>query len=545
LLKPQRALDSILREALQQTGATGGSFILINPNTGVLDIEASVGLSQKARRLKLRPGEGITGWVAITGRPLRVNDVSQEVKYVTANPRVRAEMAVPVSLGQHVVGVLNVDSPAVHAFTAEHEARLVAFAAEAAAWLQSVWEIDQLRIKERQLAALVGMVQLIHTESNSAGGLERIARAANRLMRTKLCSLLLVSDDLTELALAACDGGSDRYRNRPPLPVADSLVGVVVTRRKPLAVLNVQENQKFRHLEVAKQEGLVSLLAVPLVSGDRLLGVLAVYTRAIHRFSNDEIRLLKTLADLSAIAIEKDRLWERAVDKEETLRVSERLSALGLLAAEVAHEIRNPLTVMQMLFHSLVESAPLDETHRRDAVVIAEKMRQMNRIVDQILGFARSSEPSRDFLDLEQLVADIVLLIRHKLKQQGIDIRTTVARATPPLYADRQQVEQALLNLVLNAADAMPQGGTLRLTAGVESFEGATWSVLIVRDTGKGMTPRQQDELFAPFLTHKKGGTGIGLAIVRKIVENHQGKIRVDSRPNRGTVFRLYFPIMP
>ncbi len=206
--------------------------------------------------------------------------------------------------------------------------------------------------------------------------------------------------------------------------------------------------------------------------------------------------MLTALADLSAVAIEKGRLLARVVDMEEKLRASERLSALGLLAAEIAHEIRNPLTVMQMLFHALMESLQLDATSQRDAAIIGEKMRQMNRILDQVLSFARSSEPIKDSVHAQQLFDDVFLLTRHKLQQQGIEVRSTVADDLPPLRADHEQIEQVLLNLILNAADAMPKGGTLRLSAGVEEVEGENYLVLAVRDNGEGMTQSQVANLF-------------------------------------------------
>ena len=131
------------------------------------------------------------------------------------------------------------------------------------------------------------------------------------------------------------------------------MLGIVVRRKKPMQVENVQTSSRYQNVEVARREGLVALLSVPLIFGGQAIGTLSVYTGRPYSFSNEEIRILSALAELSAIAIEKARLYERVVDVEEQLRQNEKLSALGLLAAEVAHEIRNPLTVMKMLYHSL------------------------------------------------------------------------------------------------------------------------------------------------------------------------------------------------
>ena len=543
LLHPQKAIDRILAAAVRSTRAESGSFILVNPNSGLLDIEASHNLSERAKRVKLRPGEGITGWVATTGKPLRSGDVREEKRYIAINAKVRSEMAVPVEIRGQVVGLLNVDSTTVDAFSATDEARLVDMASEAAKWLELAWEIDQLRLKSRQLTSLVDTAQTILSETNFEEILEQITVQTFRLMKTRLCSVFLLNEDGSELVLRACHGGTDLYRGKPNLRTEDSLLGSVVTRHKHVAVVDVVREKGYIQTDIARKERLVSMLAVPLTFAGKAVGVLAVYTQQRHRFSNDEIKILSTLGDLSAVAIEKGRLLARVVDMEEKLRASERLSALGLLAAEIAHEIRNPLTVMQMLFHALVETLQLDATSQRDAVLISEKMRQMNRILDQVLSFARSSEPIKETVQAQQLFDDVFLLTRHKLLQQGIDVRSTVAEDLPLFRADREQIEQVLLNLILNAADAMPKGGVLRLSAAVEEFYGEPHLALAVRDNGQGMSPEQVENLFAPFLTTKDSGTGIGLAIVKKIMENHQSTVQVESKVGQGTRFKLLFPI--
>jgi signal transduction histidine kinase len=543
LLHPQKAIERILAAAVRSTRADSGSFILVNPNTGFLDIEASHNLSEKAARVKLRPGEGITGWVATTGKPLRTGDVRKEKRYVAISAKVRSEMAVPVEMRGQVVGLLNVDSTKTDAFSGTDEARMLDMASEAAKWLELAWEFDQLRVKGRQLTTLVDIAQVIISRANLDEILEQITTQAFRLLKTRLCSLFLLSDDGSELILRSNHGGTKLYREKPNLSTEDSLLGSVLLRGKPIAVVDVAEEKRYLQPDIARREKIVSMLAVPLIFAQKPIGVLAVYTHQRHRFSNDEIKLLTTLGDISAVAIEKGRLLARVVDMEEKLRASERLSALGLLAAEIAHEIRNPLTVVQMLFHALVESLELDATSRRDAELIGEKMRQMNRILDQVLSFARSSEPIKEAIRADQLIDDVFLLTRHKLQQQGIDLRSSVAENLPPFRADRAQIEQVLLNLILNATEAMPQGGSLRLSATQEEVEGESYIVLSIRDNGVGMSPLQVDNLFAPFLTTKETGTGIGLAIVKKIMENHQSKVEVESKVGQGTKFRLLFPV--
>ena len=279
LLHPQKAIDRILAAAVRSTRADSGSFILVNPNSGLLDIEASHNLSARAKKVKLKPGEGITGWVATTGLPLRTGDVRTEKRYIALNAKIRSEMAVPVEMRGQVVGLLNVDSTKVDAFSATDEARLVDMAFEAAHWLELAWEIDQLRLKSRQLTSLVSTAQTILSATNPDEILEQITLQTFRLMKTRLCSVFLLSEDGSELVLRACHGGSQLYRDKPNLRTEDSLLGSVVTRHKPITVVDVGKEKGYIQGDIARKERLVSMLAVPLIFGEKTIGVLAVYTQ--------------------------------------------------------------------------------------------------------------------------------------------------------------------------------------------------------------------------------------------------------------------------
>ena len=206
---------------------------------------------------------------------------------------------------------------------------------------------------------------------------------------------------------------------------------------------------------------------MPLIFAGEAIGALNIYTGQPYKFSNEEIRILSALAELSAIAIEKARLYERIVDVEEQLRQNEKLSALGLLAAEVAHEIRNPLTVMKMLYHSLDLKFPDGRSARQGRRrSCGEKMEHLNKIVEQILDFARTTEPKFAPVNLNELIDELGLLVRHKLRQPEHPVHCTAgSRICRPSSADATQLEQAFLNLILNAAEAMPKGGTLTITS--------------------------------------------------------------------------------
>jgi signal transduction histidine kinase len=539
-LDSEEALQLIVSEAVRVMRASSGSLVLINPTTQILEISASHNLSSTARKLKLRVGEGITGWVARHGKPVRIGDVSQDRRYVSVRREVRSELAVPLEVLGEVRGVINVDSERLNAFSEQDQELLQELAIQAAKVVQNTWLYEQLRLKARLFETLASVSRTINSTLNVDEALRAITREASELMSARMCSLMLLDESREWLDLRASYGAGDAYVNKPRLAVAESLIGVVVRRKKPLQVANVQADTRYQNVELARREGLVSLLSVPLVFSAQTIGALSVYTARPYNFSNEEIKILGALAELSAIAIEKARLYERIVDVEEQLRQNEKLSALGLLAAEVAHEIRNPLTVMKLLYHSLDLKFAEKDPRAKDARLIESKIEQLNKFVEQILAFARTTEPQFAPVNLNDLVDELSLLVRHKLANQGVRLVRDSQADLPAVPGDATQLEQAFLNLILNAAEAMPNGGTLT----VRTRASATGEVVVdFKDTGEGMNAEQQQRAFKTVLsTTKVKGTGLGLAIVGRVIETHRGKIRILSRLGRGTTIRITLP---
>jgi len=179
---------------------------------------------------------------------------------------------------------------------------------------------------------------------------------------------------------------------------------------------------------------------------------------------------------------------------------------------------------------------------------MGEKMDHLNKIVEQILDFARSTEPKLSSVNVNELLDDLSLLTRHKFKHQNIDLVRRLATELPPIMADAMQLEQAFLNLMLNAVQAMPQGGRLTLATRAVGAAGnagkPTHVVIEFRDTGEGMTDEQCERAFTSLLsTTKAKGTGLGLAIVTRVVETHRGKVKIKSRVGHGTTMSITLPV--
>lgn len=541
------ALDIILEQAMKLTRASSASVSLVNPTTGLLEIEAGRGLPADSRGLRLRVGQGITGWVARTGKSVRSGDVRSDPRYFPVRGDVNSELAAPLDVGDKVRGVLNVDAEEKHAFTAEDQAVLEELAGQAAKVMKNTWLHEQLRFKAQMFESLAAVNQVVQSAVNLNEALDSVTREARKLMSAKLCSLLLL-DETGRLELRSADGAGQNYLGKPRLDLRESLAGTVVRSRRAVQVLDVRASGIYRHTAVAEVEGLVSLLCAPLIHRQHCIGVLNLYTGNRHNFSDEEIRVLAVFANAAAAAIERARLYEHLRELEEKLRHNEKLSALGLLAAEMAHEIRNPLTVIKMIYHALDLRFDEGDPRSEDARILGQTIDRLNRTLERILGFARRSEPAWQQVRPNALLEDLRLLVRHKLNKHGIRLRCQLDPQTPPIQADPGQLEQAFLNLALNAVEAMPQGGCLTLSTWPlkERHSETNHPQIAVRfeDTGEGMAGQTLARAFGSVLgSQKPAGAGLGLAIVRRIVEAHSGQIKLRSAVRQGAAITLVLPI--
>jgi signal transduction histidine kinase len=541
-MKPDKILKFLLKEAVRMMKATSGSILLIEPKTRLLNVEVAQNISQKKiRSLGLRIGQGVTGWVAKTGRPLLVSDVTKEPKYVRVDKSIRSELAVPLILKGKVIGVINVDSTRQRAFSRTDLELLASLATHSAQIIQNARLFSESRREAQKLSSLFTIGQTIISTIDLEEVLNKVTEEAAKLTDTKICSLMLLNEKKEELAIRSVYGGSERYIRKPNLPVRQSLLGQVVLKRQPLLVLDVKRSEAYRHPEIAQEEGLCSLLSVPMIFQDKVIGILNVYSSTLRPFTKEEVDVLSALASLSAMAIENTRLYGHMIDAEEYLRQQERLAILGEVAAEIAHEIRNPLTVIKMLIQSIQEPGQGDSSglFKKDVEVIGEKIRHMEKIVTQVLSMGRPGEVSLRPTDIKACLEESLSFMRFRLAQQRVHLETQYEKQIPLILVDQGLISQVFLNIILNAIQAMPKGGTLKVSLG----RGLDKIFIQFQDTGIGIPDEHIDKLFQPFFTSKREGTGLGLAIVQRIVTSHSGGIYVQSEVGKGSTFTIELPL--
>ncbi|HUL51309.1 MAG TPA: ATP-binding protein [Candidatus Nitrosotalea sp.] len=238
-------------------------------------------------------------------------------------------------------------------------------------------------------------------------------------------------------------------------------------------------------------------------------------------------------------------LRHRLTESHAIIARQEKLASLGVLAAGVAHEIRNPLTAIKFRLFSLKKSLPATAAGNEDALVIGDEINRLERIVKDFLQFARPSEPDLVTIPVQRILQEVHDLLKPQLEKSAI--RLKLGTSEPAwVRADSQQIKQVLINLIQNSADSIGRDGEITLRAKNESDPNSKGSpatvAMEVEDNGKGIPPEVQKRLFDPFFTTKEGGSGLGLPIAARIVEKHGGQLYYSTELDRGTTFGIVLP---
>ena len=542
-ITPQRAYEVILEEVKRLFQPLAASISLISPNNSLLEKEYAIGYPETIAEMSMHLGKGLTGRVAFSGTPLLCPDVTKDRRYVKLIKGVRSKIVAPLVANGLVIGTIDVDRAKPNAFTPQDLETLLLIAEEATRSLQSVWQQNQLDKQSKQLKALIEVGHNIVSNLNVKELWETVAEAALQLTRAKFCTLQLYDAKSGRVQTQTAKPDQPHYLAKSgAMQPSECLAGSAIRTKRQVEFTNIT-TPDYRDLrDVPRHANLVSCLSTPMIYEDQVIGIINVFTDNLHRFANNELRLLQAFASLSAVAAQNADLYARVFNSEERLRKSERLTTLGLLSAEIAHEIRNPLTVIKLLFSSLGLDYPEIDPRHKDMKIIGEKLDQLEEIVSKVLSFGKAPEGIFTHWDADELIADTCLLVRHKMNQNKIDIEHLPLKKAPMVNGNKGQLQQVILNLIINAAEAMPDGGNMKLYARSERHADRPCVAIYVEDTGTGIPDHISDKIFDSFLTGKPEGTGLGLSIVKRILRSHHGDISVAKTGSEGTIMRIELP---
>lgn len=485
-------IDIIVSNAIKLTRATSCVLFLMGKESRHLKAICKQG---KAFHVKpvLAVGEGIVGKVAATGEPRLIYDIRKEEKTAQEDPSIVSQLIVPMISEKKVLGVISLYHERISAFDSDDLEILSILASHAAVLIQSAHLYEQV-LAERDLAGNI-------LESSPQG---------------------VITIDI---------GGRIQSINRQAAQIFDIdrdwMLGKTISQiddDRIVEILNAAFNEEPRHGTI--ERAMVKKNGVP--------AILQIATSFVKRLNGNRSGVIITLRDVT-----------ESKKTDEILRRMDRLMSLGHLSAGIAHEIRNPLASITFNIQMLAKRMPRDDESNELFDDTMTGVDRIKAIVKNVLDFGKPTPPQFILGRIEHVLSRCAHLMKAQFKKKNINIDIRVEDELPDIIFDDQQIGQVFINLILNAVEAMPDGGKIEIDARKNQDEKGRASSIVVsiNDTGIGITPEHLSRIFDPFYTTKAEGTGLGLSIVHKILEQHHASIEVSSEPFIGTTFMVKFPL--
>ncbi len=476
---------------------------------------------------------------------LQVEDLDEPERRGFGAAGFRSFATVPLRIRSRVVGVMTVGFRRRRAGNEPVVATMRGLAGPFAAAVETQRLVDDLRRRVSELE----LMNVTAVASATMNLRSLLGEALGRMLQTFGADVggayTLEGDVLVNRAMAGVIGSATRELVARA-PAGRGIAGDALRAQRPINVPDTGAASDFART-LREQEGVEALAVVPLVVKHRALGLFALGRRRPVPFREVELQLLSAVASQLGVAVENSRLFEDLTRSyadlgraQKQLVHRERLAALGELSAVVAHEVRNPLGVIFNSLGSLHHLLRPEGDARLLLDVIQEEADRLNRIVGDLLDFARPAEPAIRAEPLDRLLEDSLVAALAQV-QGAIEVHREYDMGLPPVPVDSHQVRQAVLNLLVNALQSMPRGGVVTVRTRAEG----SFAVVEVGDSGPGVPAEQRARIFEPFFTTKATGTGLGLAVVRRIAEGHGGSVDLAPPGPGGATFQLKLPLVP
>jgi two-component system, NtrC family, sensor kinase len=421
----------------------------------------------------------------------------------------------------------------------------VVFALDAACPVDAADDATELR---RRLQAMVSLAETLGSTLDLPALLQRALEEIMRVIPADQATLLL-TDPETGVLVPRVARSRAGEPSQGGIRISRHMVTNALGRRLAVLTSDATTDARFQAADSVQDLRIRSAICAPLIARGEPIGALYLDASSrTHVFREQDVRLVAGIAGAIAVAIENAKLYtdlRQAYDAlqsaQEQLVRSQSVATVGMLAATIAHDMANIVTPIHTFVQMLLNGTPLSD-EARDA--LRNETERMVALVQRILSFARPGDATLARVDANQVVANTLAMVRTELMRRGIELERDLAADLPAVAGNGPQLERALLNIVLNAADALEECGVKRIAVGSRLEEGEV--VLSVRDTGPGIPADIQERMFEPFFTTKETGTGLGLFSCRRIIEDeHGGNLELDSRPGAGTTISFWLPVAP
>lgn len=411
---------------------------------------------------------------------------------------------------------------------------------EKAEYLENLLEENKkvqtaIRRRNLELSALNKIISTVSRSLDLHEVLELAVTELHTIVPDKAVAVFVINHEKQQLNLVSQKGFSEEFISRvSQMRTSEGLTGRVARERTPIAYDDYTQFPEA--LEgAAKTANIKSLLSVPLMSIHDIHGVLNVTSTTPYHFAPEEINLMTLIGYQIGSAMERAQLHE-------DMRQNERLASIGTLSSILAHEIRNPLSSIKTNIQVLARKLALEGFDKNRLDIALSEIRRLERILKEMLDFARPMTMTRSAHAIDHVIDRCLELLDGSLKSAGITVVRKKTRSKKTVMLDSKKIQEALLNLLLNSIDAMPEGGTLQIATRWVRHRKQGAVRVEIRDTGSGIPSEHLGKIFEPFFSSKTRGVGLGLTNVKSIIELHGGIVEAESSVQEGTSFTIILP---
>ena len=534
-------LKQVLKEVLHLASADGGAIRLLDHNGEYLELVAHQGLSETyvTETITYSISSEIAGWVARTNQPTISDDmwvdtrVSPEVGGLLKQEGHRSLAQVPLVVQEKILGTLGVTSLESNFFDDDFLRLLAAIGHQIGIAISNAKMIEDIQQKATKLAALNAVSAVINQPLPIEDIMDLALHEVIDVMAADAGGIRIIDENTNELLISASHGLAQEYINKVDrIRIGEGVVGHVASTGEIAIREDFSEDSRF-YSQVAAEEGFRTFIVVPLKTTEKIIGTLGMVTRYVREFTEEEIDLLEAIGHQIGIAFENAQLRLETIE-------AERLASIGRVATSIAHDLRSPLGGILRSAEFLGRSEISPETRKKLSSAIVSMSNRLISTSQEILDFVRGEKIDlvKSPCDISDFLDETLRILEVDFSEQGIEVVKDFFYSGS-IVIDKNRMAQVIYNIAVNAMDAMPYGGKFSVT----SRKINNYVELSFSDTGPGIPAVLGDKIFEPYFTYgKREGVGLGLAIARSIVENHQGKITFENL-KKGTKFIVSIPL--
>ncbi len=500
-------------------------------------------------RLRMQLGKGIAGQAILSGETINITDTNTDARFLRANntPRFRSLLVTPIVGGEEKLGTISVQSELANAFTQHEQELLGALGVQAAIAIENarLLESTQQSLKETNALYRINQGLVAFTVDEL---LEDVVNLLKENFGYYHVQVYIVETQSKEFILKAASGeiGKELLEQKHRLQAGAGIVGYVAETLMPFFSNNVDEVVFFIRNPLLPDTK--SVLTIPVKIDAHLFGILDIQQALPKNFSTRDLQVVSSVADQLAFALQKAELYQSlqdALQHEKSMRnqliQSERLAAVGRLLASVSHELNNPLQAIQNALFLLKEEKGISEQGKQDLNIVLAESERMAGLIERLREAYRPiREEDYKETQINNLVNDTYALLATHLRHNQVEFEFIPDNQLPTIPVLTNQIKQAILNLVINAMEAMPTGG--KITIQTQHLPESDEILISITDTGKGISANILPNIFEAFITDKETGTGLGLTITYDIVTKHHGHISAKNNYGAGATFSVWLP---